>query len=85
MRDNRFITERNRGISMDNEETLRQLEFIHLRKKASLPKRLRPFYGKVSLKTRGVLVFGARGVGKTTFLLSAFDEKKCCTCRPIIL
>jgi len=60
---------------MDNEEILRQLEFIHSRKKASLPDRLRPFYGKVSLKNRGVLVFGARGVGKTTFLLSAFDEK----------
>jgi len=52
------------------------LGFIQERKLQKLPERLRPFFEKIELKNRAVLIFGPRGVGKTTFILSRIKSKK---------
>nr|WP_275045701.1 AAA family ATPase [Flexistipes sinusarabici] len=51
-----------------------ELTFERLR--LSLPDKKRPFYEKLNIdNTRGALVYGQRGVGKTTFLLDKIRNK----------
>lgn len=61
---------------MDTSELIPSLEVIQKRKEMSLPSRLRPYFEKIDMKNRAVLVFGSRGVGKTTFLLSRFGGRR---------
>ncbi|WP_456402414.1 ATP-binding protein [Persephonella sp.] len=52
------------------EKVLNQLESIHTRLKFSLPEKIRPLYDQINIENiRDVIVYGSRGVGKTTFLL----------------
>ncbi len=54
---------------MELVETIKEIEKIQARQWAALPGKLRPYFEVPNLDSRGVLVVGARGVGKTTFLL----------------
>jgi predicted AAA+ superfamily ATPase len=61
---------------MNVKELVSYLEEIHERIKLSLTEKLRPLYKTIELKnTRAVLVYGQRGVGKTTFLLYRSKDK----------
>lgn len=53
-------------------EIISILELNFERKKNFIPERLRPFYANLPLLTelKGVLIYGLRGVGKTTFLIN---------------
>ena len=55
-----------------NENILSILELNFERKKQFIPERLRPFYQNLPgiNDLKGVLIYGLRGVGKTTFLIS---------------
>lgn len=49
---------------------IEQIEIIHERLKLFIPKQLRPYYSQIDLEDiRDVIIYGGRGVGKTTFLL----------------
>ncbi|MEJ5226834.1 ATP-binding protein [Thermodesulfovibrio sp.] len=49
---------------------IEKLELIHQRLKLAIPKNLRPYYENLDIDhSRGLIVYGQRGVGKTTFLL----------------
>ena len=61
---------------MDADELVQSLEEMQKRKEMELPSRLRPYFNKIEMKNRAVLVFGPRGVGKTTFLLNRFKGRK---------
>jgi hypothetical protein len=61
---------------LNADELVHSLEEIQKRKEMELPSRLRPYFDKIEMKNRAVLVFGPRGVGKTTFLLHRFRERK---------
>ncbi|MEC9493153.1 ATP-binding protein [Flexistipes sp.] len=55
---------------------LENCELTFERLKLSLPDKKRPFYEKLNIdNTRGALVYGQRGVGKTTFLLDKIRNK----------
>lgn len=57
-------------------EIIDNLELTHERLKQYLPARKRPFYANIQTKnTRGLLLYGPRGVGKTTFLLDATKDR----------
>ncbi len=61
---------------MNLEKLISHLEETHAKLKLSLPHRLRPYYKNLNLENiRGALIYGQRGVGKTTFLLSISREK----------
>jgi hypothetical protein len=59
---------------MEMQQVIRQLETISHRNRSSLPEPLRPFYGANPVNSRGALITGARGVGKTTFLLFSMSD-----------
>lgn len=61
---------------MNLDSTLEILSLIQERKLQKLPERLRLFYERNEQKNRAVLIFGPRGVGKTTFMLSRIKNKK---------
>jgi predicted AAA+ superfamily ATPase len=51
-------------------KVVEQLEVIHSRLKLNIPERKRPIYNQININnTRDVIIYGSRGVGKTTFLL----------------
>jgi len=52
-----------------NERTLNALEAAMRRRIAALPQRIRPVTRDFGGLPRAILLTGARGVGKTTFLL----------------
>ncbi len=55
---------------------LENCELTFERLRLSLPDKKRPFYEKLNIdNTRGALVYGQRGVGKTTFLLDKIRNK----------
>jgi predicted AAA+ superfamily ATPase len=55
---------------MNLKELVSYLEEVYEKIKLSLPEKLRPLYRTINPKnTRAFLVYGQRGVGKTTFLL----------------
>lgn len=70
---------------MNTDKLIQSLEEIQKRKEMSLPSRLRPYFEKMDMKNRAVLVFGSRGVGKTTFLLNRFRAEEYSTSPPTIL
>ena len=52
-------------------DLIEKLELIHERLKLSLPRLFRPYFQNLKIENlRGVIIYGQRGVGKTTFLLS---------------
>ncbi len=61
---------------MISEQIIETLELNKMRKIQRLPQILRPFFEKVEFKNRAVMIFGSRGVGKTTFMLSKIKDKK---------
>ncbi|MGC9384813.1 MAG: ATP-binding protein [Kosmotogaceae bacterium] len=61
---------------MKLDSTLEILSLIQERKLQKLPEKLRLFYERNEQKNRAVLIFGPRGVGKTTFMLSRIKNKK---------
>lgn len=61
---------------MNLDSTLEILSLIQERKLQKLPEKLRLFYERNEQKNRAVLIFGPRGVGKTTFMLSRIKNKK---------
>lgn len=55
---------------------IEKLELIHQRLKIAVPKSLRPYYENLDIEhSRGLIIYGQRGVGKTTFLLSKTANK----------
>ena len=59
---------------MNTGEILGRLKIIQNRLKSRQPEKLRPFFRALNPDDRGVLLVGARGVGKTTFMLSCLDK-----------
>ena len=58
------------------DRVLENCELTFERLKLSLPDKKRPFYEELNIdNTRGALVYGQRGVGKTTFLLDKIRNK----------
>ncbi|TYB87858.1 MAG: ATP-binding protein [Kosmotoga sp.] len=60
---------------MNYDSTIEILSLIQERNLQKLPRRLRPFYERIKFKNRAILIFGPRGVGKTTFILSRIKNK----------
>jgi len=58
------------------DSTIEILGVIQERKLQKFPERLRPFFEGIEFKNRAVLIFGPRGVGKTTLILSRIKSKK---------
>jgi predicted AAA+ superfamily ATPase len=54
---------------------IEMFEKIQRRKELYLPEKKRPVFDSIELKNRAVLFVGARGVGKTTYLLSRAAER----------
>ncbi len=72
-----FHGDTKRAVSILNtDELIQSLEEIKKRKEMELPRLLRPYFEKIDMKNRAVLVFGSRGVGKTTFLLNRFRDRR---------
>jgi len=61
---------------MISESLMETLELAKARKIQRLPKILRPFFEEINFKNRAIIILGARGVGKTTFVLSKIKGKK---------
>ncbi|WP_457628254.1 ATP-binding protein [Persephonella sp.] len=52
------------------DSVIESLELIHSRLKLNIPERKRPVFKQLDIdNTRDVIIYGSRGVGKTTFLL----------------
>ncbi len=61
---------------MNYKEIIETLELTKSRLLLHLPQRLRPFFREISSETvRSLFIYGPRGVGKTTFLLNAIQDK----------
>jgi len=59
------------------DKLIEQFEVTLERLKTYLPERKRPFYENIQIdNVRGALVYGLRGVGKTTFLISKIASSK---------
>jgi predicted AAA+ superfamily ATPase len=72
-----FHGDTKRAVSILNtDELIQSLEEIKKRKEMELPRLLRPYFEEIDMKNRAVLVFGSRGVGKTTFLLNRFRDRR---------
>ncbi len=56
-------------------ELLEHFEALMKTKIAFLPEKLRPYFGDLDINSRGLMIIGARGTGKTTFILSNIKEK----------
>ncbi len=57
-------------------EILKRLKTIQNRLQANVPERLRPYFKKINTTDRAIIITGARGTGKTTFMLSRLEEDK---------
>lgn len=57
-------------------EIINRLKGIQNRLLLDLPERLRPFYKTIRTADRAIIITGARGTGKTTFMLTQLQEKK---------
>ncbi len=62
---------------MELSEFIEILETRKRRSFSSIPEKLRPYYEKLEkeLENRAILLYGPRGVGKTTFLLTQAQKK----------
>jgi len=58
------------------QEIIKRLKVIQNRLILDLPGRLRPYYRAIRTKERAIMITGARGTGKTTFMLSQIGDKK---------
>ncbi len=58
------------------QELIKRLKGIQNRLLLHLPERLRPYFDKIKTGDRAVIITGARGTGKTTFLLSRMQERR---------
>ena len=54
---------------------IQKLELIRKRLTSFLPSTLRPFCKTINPESRGIIFYGARGVGKTTFILQKMKHK----------
>ena len=59
---------------MNINDLIEHLELNQERLLSFLPKKLRLYFNKIKLNERGILVYGPRGVGKTTLLLSKMPK-----------
>lgn len=57
------------------ERIINDLKVIKERKEMFLPENLRPHFNEIIPKRRAILLYGPRGVGKTTYLLNAIKGK----------
>ncbi len=67
---------------MDSDELVQSLEEVRRKEGNGAPVETEPYFDKIEMKNRAVLVFRPRGVGKTTFLLNDLGS---CSFRPTIL
>lgn len=58
------------------QEVIKRLKGVQNRLVVDLPERQRPFYKTIRTINRVIMITGARGVGKTTFLLTQLRDKK---------
>lgn len=58
------------------QEIIKRLKTIQNRVLLDLPERLRLFFKTIRTSNRAIIITGARGVGKTTFMLSQLQDKK---------
>jgi predicted AAA+ superfamily ATPase len=58
------------------QEIIKRLKGIQNRLMLDLPGRRRPFYKTIRTVNRAIMITGARGTGKTTFLLTQLGDKK---------
>ncbi|MCP4150572.1 MAG: AAA family ATPase, partial [bacterium] len=59
------------------QEIIKRLKTIQNRLLLTIPERLRPFFKTIRTTNRAIIITGARGTGKTTFMLTQLHEKKC--------
>lgn len=43
---------------------------------AFLPSKLRPYFANINIDSRGIIITGARGIGKTTFILNDIKNRE---------
>ena len=58
------------------QEIIKRLKSIQNRLLLDLPERLRPFFKTIRTANRAIIITGARGTGKTTFMLTQLQDKK---------
>lgn len=58
------------------ETLIDQMEHIQRGLKQSIPERIREAFSRISFASRGMMIMGPRGVGKTTLLLNQLDLEK---------
>ncbi len=58
------------------QEIIKRLKGIQNRLMLDLPERLRPFFKTIRTANRAIIITGARGTGKTTFMLTQLRDKK---------
>lgn len=58
------------------QEIIKRLKGVQNRLVLDLPERLRPFYKTIRTVNRAIMITGARGTGKTTFMLTQLENKK---------
>lgn len=57
-------------------EIIKRLKGVQNRLLLDLPERLRPYYMNIRTENRAIMITGARGTGKTTFMLTQLKDKK---------
>ncbi|MGE5339909.1 MAG: ATP-binding protein [Candidatus Omnitrophota bacterium] len=57
-------------------ELIKRLKTIQNRLLLNMPERLRPFFKTIGTENRAIIITGARGTGKTTFMLTQLMDKK---------
>jgi predicted AAA+ superfamily ATPase len=58
------------------QEIIKRLKSVQNRLLLDLPERLRPFFKTIRTTNRAIIITGARGTGKTTFMLTQLQDKK---------
>ena len=58
------------------QEIIKRLKSVQNRLMLDLPERLRPFFKTIRTTNRAIIITGARGTGKTTFMLTQLQDKK---------
>lgn len=58
------------------QDIIKRLRSVQNRLMLDLPKRLRPFFKRIRTTNRAIIIIGARGTGKTTFMLTQLQDKK---------
>jgi predicted AAA+ superfamily ATPase len=58
------------------QEIIKRLKSVQNRLLLDLPERLRPFFKTIRTTNRAIIITGARGTGKTTFMLTQLQDEK---------